>query len=161
MKKAQGLPLNLIVIGALALLVLMILGGVLIMGGGSMMQGLTGMAPEEEEVAIQSLLNTCQSRCRSADLLINSLPPANKAQLPRLYDFCCYGSEINSDGTVELGTESCAALYTDCRIADAIPSVACKGRYGSASYDFTPTPESVTFTCEIGISSAASTPSAS
>ncbi len=125
MRKTQGLPLNLIVIGALALLVLMILGGVLIMGGGSMMEGLTGAAPSEEEVALQSLLTDCQSKCRTAKMMVDDIPPTTVSEAIRLQDFCCHGSDIDGNGEIDYNSETCAAVYTDCRIGGLAPSGAC------------------------------------
>lgn len=134
MKKSQELSLNMIVIGALALLVFLIIGGVLIFSGGDILGSLQGMGASQEEVAVTTFKSTCASKCR---ILQQLAPPMSgvidENQMNQIKAYCCENYDLNSNGIIEtsttLGPEYCALAYADCRISGRNPSIFCKGTY--------------------------------
>ncbi len=99
-RKAQELSLNLIVVGALALLVLLIVGGILIFGGGDLLSGFTSIGASDEEVRITSFLSSCQSRCNTLNLMIDyddlGGPTDPKDNfINQLSSYCCESSDLS------------------------------------------------------------------
>lgn len=144
MRKAQELSLNLIVVGALALLVLLIIGGVMVFGGGDLMEGLTSLMPGREDVSATSFLSSCQQKCGTLNLVVDEDDvPAGAAisssdpNYNAFKNYCCEAADLDGDGTIEsngdLGAEICALAYDDCTI----------GMYSGSSFCKTPlnTPE--------------------
>lgn len=133
MRKTQELSLNLIVVGSLALLVLLIIGGILIFGGGDLLSGLTNIGASDEEVRITSFLSTCQSRCNTLNLVmdasdLNDGISVNEAS--QLRSFCCEASDLDQSGEYDnnggFGGEICALAYDQCTIDGIIPNSFCK-----------------------------------
>lgn len=136
MRKAQELSLNLIVVGALALLVLLIIGGVMVFGGGDLINNLLGITPAQEDVDITAFLATCQQKCNTLNLLVddNDIPtgPSWSTSDPNynsVKTFCCEASDLDGDGTFEMtggdyGSEFCGQAY-DCRIGSYSGSSFC------------------------------------
>ena len=134
MKKSQELSLNMIVIGALALLVFLIIGGVVIFSGGDILGSLQGMGASQEEVSVTTFKSTCASKCR---ILQQLAPPVSgiidENQMNQIKAFCCENYDLNSNGIIEvsttLGQEYCALAYAECKISGRAPSTFCKGKY--------------------------------
>lgn len=131
MRKAQELSLNLIVVGALALLVLLIVGGVLIFGGGDLIAGIGQIGPGDEEVDITAFQSSCQSKCNTLNLLYdeNDLERYELTAMTNLdskynsiKNFCCESADLDGNGAIEdngdLGPETCALAYSSCRIGN-------------------------------------------
>jgi len=132
MRKAQELSLNLVVVGVLALLVLVIVGGVMIFGGGDLFNSLSGMAPTDS-ATLTTFLTDCQQKCQTINLMKGSGDlTATQAQI-----FCCADDDMDDDGEVtingELGPEICALAYSDCEVDGENPASFCVG----ATYDYT------------------------
>lgn len=140
MKKAQELSLNMIVVGALALLVLLLIGGVLMFGGGDILQGLSGMGASQEEVSLTSFRSTCASKCRIMNQLVSSYDSINAQNLNQVKNFCCESYDLDSSGLIELqgsmGPEICSAAYTECRLSGRTPANFCQGSYTGTERDF-------------------------
>jgi hypothetical protein len=162
MAKAQELSLNMIVVGSLALLVLLIIGGVMIFGGSDLMSGLTGMGPSSEEVSQTTFLSQCRSKCNSLNLELQSVTnwydqlqstfvwyyTTPSTLMQSIKDFCCYSTDLNGNGQLEMtgssGPEYCSKAYAQsCTIDGLSPAVFCKKAYSGQSggyayyYDFT------------------------
>ncbi|MBN1923312.1 MAG: hypothetical protein JW791_00955 [Nanoarchaeota archaeon] len=141
MRKAQELSLNLIVVGALALLVLLIVGGILIFGGGDLLSGFTSIGASDEEVRITSFLSSCQSRCNTLNLMLDyDDVEADPAQYTnQLKSFCCESSDLDESGSIEenglFGPELCSLAY-DCLLDGQSPSIYCAITYTGGSFDF-------------------------
>ncbi|MFA5333754.1 MAG: hypothetical protein WC376_04635 [Candidatus Nanoarchaeia archaeon] len=139
MKKSQELSLNMIVIGALALLVLLIIGGVIIFSGGDILGSLQGMGASQDEVAVTTFKSTCASKCR---ILQQLAPPMSgtidEDQMNQIKAFCCENYDLNSSGSIDastaLGPEYCALAYTECRISGRNPLTFCKGFYNKETF---------------------------
>jgi hypothetical protein len=155
MRKAQELSLNLIVVGALALLVLLIIGGVMVFGGGDLINQLLGIAPEEEDVAITSFRSTCTTKCQTLNYVLddNDIPTAalwstSDPNYNAVKNYCCESYDLDSDGRFEtngdLGPEICSLMF-ECRVGGQVSSSFCKqfttiGEMGSNTCDLnTPT----------------------
>jgi hypothetical protein len=163
MSKAQELSLNMIVVGSLALLVLLIIGGVMIFGGSDLMSGLTGMGPSTEEISQTTFLSQCRSKCNSLNLELQSYPnwynnftmsnvavqvgnswllPVNPINILRfIKTFCCHSADLNGNGLIEAtgssGPEICSKAYAQsCTIDGVSPAVFCKKvlSYNTAYY---------------------------
>ncbi|MFA5333717.1 MAG: hypothetical protein WC376_04450 [Candidatus Nanoarchaeia archaeon] len=140
MKKSQELSLNMIVIGALALLVFLIIGGVLIFSGGDILGSLQGMGASQDEVAVTTFKSTCASKCR---ILQQLAPPTSgtidENQMNQIKAYCCENYDLNSNSNIEdsttLGPEYCAKAYTECKISGKTPSQFCKGKYYKTIYN--------------------------
>jgi hypothetical protein len=134
MKKSQELSLNMIVIGALALLVLLIVGVVVVVYGGDIIESIQGIGASPEEVAITTFRSTCASKCR---ILSGLEPPVSgvidENQMNQIKSFCCSNYDLNSNGEIEssttLGPEYCALAYAECRVSGRNPGQFCKGSY--------------------------------
>jgi len=64
MRKAQGLPLNVLVLGALAILVLVVLGGAFMVGGGSIFANIARfLMPHVGGAELNSMRQTCEGYC--------------------------------------------------------------------------------------------------
>ena len=139
MRRAQELSLNLIVVGALALLVLLIIGGVMIFGGGELMGGLTSVGASEQEIAITSLQSACTSKCNILNSLVNGktdLGLETTLQVKGyLWDYCCESYDLDADGVISeagsYGPEYCALFY-NCNIDGVYPSSYCTVVGGAA-----------------------------
>lgn len=127
MRKAQELSLNLVVVGALALLVLVLIGGVMVFGGGDLIEGLTSIGASDEEVRVTSFTSTCQSKCNILNNLLDSddLSGSGTGSFSdqtvetQVKAFCCESNDLDGDGSIEesgdLGSEYCAEFY-DCSV---------------------------------------------
>ncbi len=128
MRKAQEISLNLIVVGALALLVLLIVGGILIFGGGNLFSGLQSMGPDSEQVSVTSFLSKCQSKCNTLQLSIRDLNSLTQNQRNLVKAYCCEHADLDGDGKYESfgdnGPEFCADAY-DCKIGGTSLSSYC------------------------------------
>jgi len=144
MRQAQELSLNLIVIGALALLVLLIVGGVLIFGGGDFINSIMGLGPSDEQVLVTSFGSACQTRCSilktqvdSNDLTATS--PSSQT-ISFLKSYCCEASDLNQNGIYEasgsLGAEICGSFY-DCKVGTLSSLLFCRTVPEKVSRDFT------------------------
>jgi hypothetical protein len=63
MKKAQGLPLNAIVLGILALLVLVVIGAAWIVGGGNIFRGFSQIIRGQTPGTLTQAQASCQQLC--------------------------------------------------------------------------------------------------
>ncbi|MDD2679028.1 MAG: hypothetical protein PHS81_04055 [Candidatus Nanoarchaeia archaeon] len=134
MKKSQELSLNLIVVGALALLVFLIVGGILIFSGGDILGSLEGMGASQEEVSITTFRSGCSSKCRVLQQLSPSVSGTiNQDEMLQIKAFCCENYDLNSNGVIELSTslgpEVCSLAYPDCRVSGRLSLQLCKGVY--------------------------------
>jgi len=134
MKKSQELSLNLIVVGALALLVFLIVGGILIFSGGDILGALQGMGASQQEVAITTFRSSCASKCRVLQQLAPSVSGViNQDQMLQIKTFCCENYDLNSNGLIELSTEIgpefCSLAYADCKLSGRSSVQLCKGKY--------------------------------
>jgi hypothetical protein len=157
-----------IVVGSLALLVLLIIGGVMIFGGSDLMSGLTGMGPSTEEVSQTTFLSQCRSKCNSLNLELQSYTnwyanlvqnpstgapsPSNIAQA--IKNFCCYSTDLNSNGQIETsgssGPEICAKAYAQsCTIDGMTPMLFCKKQVANGVwiYDYTGSSSNTIYSC--------------
>jgi len=157
MKKSQELSLNMIVVGALALLVLLLIGGVLMFSGGDIMGSIEGMGASQEEISVTTFRTTCASKCRILSQLSPSVSGTITAdEMNQIKAFCCENFDLNSNGVIEasstLGPEYCSKAYDDCMLKGRNPSQFCKGTYtkqvvhpvyglttAEADFDFTQT----------------------
>jgi hypothetical protein len=140
MRKAQELSLNLIVVGALALLVLLIIGGIIIFGGGDLLSGLTSIGASDEEVRITQFLSTCQSRCNTLNLLVDysDLQAGDEDDyLDQLKSYCCEATDLDLSGTYdvsgEFGPEICSLAF-DCSLDGRLPADYCSDNFLSDDF---------------------------
>ncbi|MCW1296346.1 MAG: hypothetical protein OH319_01555 [Candidatus Parvarchaeota archaeon] len=132
MKKAQGLPLNAIVLGILALLVLVVVGAAWIVGGGNIFRGFSQIIRGQTPGTLTQAQASCQQLCTN----IKTGVVPNIESIPRT-DYCtktfdlsqqnpsyavnehCYGSESglvdsrNSPVTTEVLDIPCTITLTN------------------------------------------------
>lgn len=99
--KAQGLPLETIVLGALAVLVLVILAAVFIPGVGNMFRSIFGLAP--------NAYSNCQTTCTGLSNVYSSIETAGTAAENSAY---CDDPEP----TVDTATDTCFDYVTACTV---------------------------------------------
>ncbi|MBN1923665.1 MAG: hypothetical protein JW791_02805 [Nanoarchaeota archaeon] len=132
--KSQELSLNLIVIGSLALLVLLIVGGILIFGGGDLLSGFTSIGASEQEVTQISFINHCRSLCNTLNLRMDweQLEDSPELFWKEVKDYCCEHSDLDKSGGLdyygEKGPEICALAF-DCMFDTRLASEFCDGIY--------------------------------
>lgn len=138
MKKSQELPLNFIVLGAMALLVFLIVGGVVIFYGDDISAIFGNIGVSDDEVALTTFQSSCSSKCRVLNQIVSSISsPISETQMESIKAFCCESYDLDSDGYYEtssaLGPEICSLAYTDCKISGKSPSSFCTGTYSKVT----------------------------
>jgi len=78
MKKAQGLPMNTLVIGALALLVLIGMSAMWVTGGGNIFQGFSNIIGGSSPSTLSQAKISCQSLCNDLKTATPSREQFNK-----------------------------------------------------------------------------------
>ncbi|MBN1923905.1 MAG: hypothetical protein JW791_04050 [Nanoarchaeota archaeon] len=142
--KAQGgPPLNMIIIGALVLIVFIILGTLIVTRSLGINDLLLGIKPQAEAVSYTSVISECYSRCRTMENIVEfDYRSMTQEDMEKIPNFCCEGGDTNGDGVIG-DEEICATLYQDCIISDYTPKVFCKGVVNiegiaqPIAYDFT------------------------
>ena len=74
MKKAQGLPLNAIVLGILALLVLVVIGAAWIVGGGNIFRGFSQIIRGQTPGTLTQAITSCEQLCTNIRMGVISSP---------------------------------------------------------------------------------------
>lgn len=125
MKKAQELSMNLIVVGALALTVLLIVGGMVIFGPWDMLGSFTS----SDDSSQQLLMTKCSSKC--TNLKYYASDPADLTD-DELKTYCCEYVDLNGDQLVDVN-ELCADAY-NCKLNGKI--VHCSGTKEGVDFSF-------------------------
>ncbi|VVB75136.1 Uncharacterised protein [Candidatus Tiddalikarchaeum anstoanum] len=156
MRKTQELSLNMIVVGALALLVLLIIGGVLIFGGGDMLSGLTSLGPSQGEVDTTAFTSTCRSKCNTLNLQVTETQyrgitsyTTNATLINQIKAFCCSSADLDGSGLIS-SNELCSSAYTQCRLGSLSTATFCQkvissGGTTSTVYKYTEVGTSTTY----------------
>ena len=107
---AQGLPMNFLVLGALAVLVLVVVGGAFMSGGTSIFGGIAQFFTTTASTPQDQIISVCESSCSGLDYTLNSESDAvSKPICTKRFNFAvdtntikinCFGQAFDQDGTL-------------------------------------------------------------
>jgi len=117
--KAQGLPMNFLVLGALAVLVLVVVGGAFMSGGTSIFGGIAQFFTTTASTPQDQIISVCQTSCENLDYVIaRSSDAVSKPICTKRFNFAVDTNtvKINCFGNIDGGGQVSGWPFSGCTV---------------------------------------------